>query len=149
MKKGSELVGTVKEVRFPNKAIIETEEGIVSAKNALPGDKVRVRVLKMRKGNPEAMVLEVLEKSEKAVEAQCPHFGICGGCTYLTMKYEDECELKEQQVKTLLDRAIDYEYKWDGIKQSPAYEGYRNKMEFSFGDEYKDGPLSPVSRSFL
>ena len=142
MKKGSELVGTVKEVRFPNKAIIETEEGIVSAQNALPGDKVRVRVLKMRKGNPEAMVLEVLEKSEKAVEAQCPHFGICGGCTYLTMKYEDECGLKEQQVKTLLDRAIDYEYKWDGIKQSPAYEGYRNKMEFSFGDEYKDGPLS-------
>ena len=71
MKKGSELVGTVKEVRFPNKAIIETEEGIVSAKNALPGDKVRVRVLKMRKGNPEAMVLEVLEKSEK-VEKRKP-----------------------------------------------------------------------------
>lgn len=142
MKKGSELTGIVTKVTFPNKATIETEEGPVSAKNALPGDKVRVRVLKMRKSKPEAMVLEVLERAENSVQAQCPHFGICGGCTYLTMTYENECALKEKQVKELLDSAIDYEYRFDGIKKSPVYEGYRNKMEFSFGDEYKDGPLS-------
>ena len=142
MKKGSELVGRVIKVNFPNKAIVETEEGTVSVKNALPGDKVRVRVLKMRKGKPEAMLLETLEKSPDAVPSQCPHFGICGGCTYLTMSYENELKLKEQQTKELLDKAIPYEYRWDGIKASPVCEGYRNKMEFSFGDEYKDGPLS-------
>ncbi len=142
MKKGSELEGIVTKVRFPNKATVETAEGPVSVKNALPGDKVRVRVLKMRKGKPEGMLLETIEKSQDAVPSQCPHFTICGGCTYLTMSYDNELKLKESQTKELLDQAIPYEYKWEGIKASPAYEGYRNKMEFSFGDEYKDGPLS-------
>ena len=142
MKKGSELEGIVTKVKFPNKATVETAEGPVSVKNALPGDKVRVRVLKMRKGKPEGMLLETVEKSPDAVPSQCPHFTICGGCTYLTMSYDNELKLKESQTKELLDQAIPYEYKWEGIKASPAYEGYRNKMEFSFGDEYKDGPLS-------
>ncbi|MCQ2519151.1 MAG: 23S rRNA (uracil-5-)-methyltransferase RumA, partial [Lachnospiraceae bacterium] len=143
MKKGQELIGIVKEINFPNKSVIETEEGYVSAKNALPGDKVKVRISKLRKGKPEATVLEVVEKSPKAIESQCPHFGICGGCTYLTMNYDDELKIKEEQVKKLLDTILEPDsYVWEGIKGSPAYEGYRNKMEFSFGDEYKDGPLS-------
>jgi len=142
MKKGQELVGVVTKVNFPNKATVETDEGKVTVKNALPGDKVRVRVQKLRKGKPEACLLSVEEPSLDSVPAQCPHFGICGGCTYLTMKYENELSLKETQVKELLDGVINYDYRWDGIKQSPIHEGYRNKMEFSFGDEYKDGPLS-------
>lgn len=143
MKKGQELIGIVKDVSFPNKAIIETDEGMVVAKNALPGDKVRLRVSKLRKGKPEANVLEILEKSSDSIESQCPHFGICGGCTYLTMEYEKELKLKEKQIKALLDTVLEPgSYIWEGIKGSPVNEGYRNKMEFSFGDEYKDGPLS-------
>ncbi len=142
MKKGSELIGRVTHVSFPNKATVETDEGPVTCKNAIPGDLVKVRILKMRKGKPEGMLLEVAEQGTNSVKAQCPHFGACGGCTYLTMKYEDELKLKEAEIKELFDRAISYDYKWDGIKASPVYEGYRNKMEFSFGDEYKDGPLS-------
>lgn len=143
MKKGQILEGKVIEVNFPGKAVIETEEGNVSAKGGLPGDRVKVMVTKLRKGKPEARILEVVEKSSEAVAAQCPHFGDCGGCTYLTMKYEKEAALKEKQVKKLLDTVLEPDsYKWEGIKTSPVYEGYRNKMEFSFGDEYKDGPLS-------
>ena len=142
MKKGTELTGVVTKVTFPNKGKVETEEGIVTVKNALLGDKINLRVIKMRKGKPEGVLLNVIERSKDSVEPQCPHFGVCGGCTFLTMKYENELKLKEEQVKTSLDGVIDYDYKWDGIKGSPEYAGYRNKMEFSFGDEYKDGPLS-------
>ncbi len=142
MKKGSVLEGVVTKVSFPNKATVETEEGPVTVKNALPGDTVLVRVNKMRKGKPEATLLEVVKPADNSIEKQCPHFGICGGCTYLTMTYDNELKLKETQVKELLDRVIPYEYKWEGITKSPVCEGYRNKMEFSFGDEYKDGPLS-------
>lgn len=142
MKKGSEITGIVTKVNFPNKAIIETDEGKVTAKNGIPGDKVKVRIQKMRKDKPEGLILEVLESAKDSVPVQCPHFGICGGCTYLTMQYENEVKMKENQVKELLDRATGYEYTWDSIKGSPICEGYRNKMEFSFGDEYKDGPLS-------
>nr|MCR5310265.1 23S rRNA (uracil-5-)-methyltransferase RumA [Lachnospiraceae bacterium] len=142
MKKGQELTGIVTDVNFPNKGIVNTEEGPVVVKNVIPGQKVRVRVLKLRKGKPEGMLLEVLEPGDKAVPSQCPHFGICGGCTYLTMSYEDQLKLKEKQALKLLNSAVNGGFRWDGIKGSPVYEGYRNKMEFSFGDEYKDGPLS-------
>ncbi len=136
------MVGTVKEVNFPTKAIVETEEGPVTAKGGLPGQKVKVRIQKLRKGKPEAIIIEVLEPAKNAVESQCPHFGICGGCSFLTMKYEDELRLKEQQVRKLLDTVVEPgSYEWESIKGSPIEAGYRNKMEFSFGDEYKDGPL--------
>ena len=143
MKKGQELTGKVVDVLFPNKSIIETEEGPVTAKNGIPGDTVKVRISKLRKGKPEASIIGIDKKAPECIEAQCPHFNICGGCTYLTMKYEDELKLKERQIKKLLDGVLDEGgYKWEGIKGSPLIEGYRNKMEFSFGDEYKDGPLS-------
>ncbi len=143
MKKGQELTGKVVDVLFPNKSIVDTDEGPVIAKNGIPGDTVKVRVTKLRKGKPEANIIAVEEKAPGSIEAQCPHFNICGGCTYLTMKYEAELELKERQIKRLLDGVLKPDsYRWDGIKGSPVCEGYRNKMEFSFGDEYKDGPLS-------
>ena len=75
----------------------------------------------------------------------CPHFGICGGCSYLDKDYEDVLKIKEERVKSLIDAALENDdktnivpgYEWEGIKPSPAIYGYRNKMEFSFGDEVK------------
>ncbi len=59
------------------------------------------------------------------------------------MSYEAQLKLKERQVKRLLDEAIDgHDYEWEGIVPSPVQTGYRNKMEFTFGDAYKDGPLA-------
>ena len=143
LKKGQEIVGVVREVQFPNKAVVETDEGNIVVKNALPGWKIKARILKLRKGKPEGILLEVLDMASDSVEAQCPHFGICGGCTFLTMKYEAELNLKEQEVRKLLDKVIERDsYVWEPIKRSPVISGYRNKMEFSFGDEYKNGPLS-------
>ncbi len=143
MKKHEVLQGKVLEVKFPNKGIVETEEGLCTVKNALPGDTVSFRVMKVRKNKPEGNLLEVIKRSDDSVESQCPHFGICGGCTFLTMKYENQLKMKEKQIKTLLDSLLeDGSYQWDGIHKSPVFEGYRNKMEFSFGDEYKDGPLT-------
>lgn len=72
-------------------------------------------------------------------------FGLCGGCTYLSLPYEEQLKVKEEQVKRLLDSVLNkQEEAWifEGIKGSPKAYEYRNKMEFSFGDEYKDGPLA-------
>lgn len=131
LKKGQEIVGVVREVQFPNKAVVETDEGNIVVKNALPGWKIKARILKLRKGKPEGILLEVLDMASDSVEAQCPHFGICGGCTFLTMKYEAELNLKEQEVRKLLDKVIERDsYVWEPIKRSPVISGYRNKMEF-------------------
>lgn len=145
MKKGQVVTGIVERVDFPNKGIVKTEDGVCVVKNALPGQKVRAGINKVRKGKAEGRLLEVEEKSPVEIESPCPHFGLCGGCTYISLPYEEQLAVKEGQVKRLLDSVLcrqDTPWIFEGIKASPVQFGYRNKMEFSFGDEVKDGPLS-------
>ena len=142
MKKGQVVEGVVERYTFPNKGYIKVEDREICVKGALKGQKVKFSVKKLRKGSGEGRLLEVLERADiEDAEPKCPHFGVCGGCTYQTMSYEQQLALKEQQVKDLLD-SVCSDYEWEGIKGSPVQEAYRNKMEYSFGDEYKEGPLA-------
>lgn len=145
MKKGQVYEGIVERVDFPNKGIVKAGEETVIVKNSLPGQKVKLSVNKVRKGKAEGRLLEVIEKSPLETVQPCSHFGLCGGCTFLSLPYEDQLQIKEMQVKKLLDSVLSGQespWLWEGIKGSPMKHEYRNKMEFSFGDEYKDGPLS-------
>ncbi|MDO5575369.1 MAG: class I SAM-dependent RNA methyltransferase [bacterium] len=185
MKKGQTGTGIVRCVKFPNKGIVDTTEeknipGTVEketvqlqvvVKNTLPGQQVSFQVNKVRGGKAEGRLLEVVKPAENEIESPCRHFGICGGCTYMTLPYEEQLKIKEQQVKELLDgvlleqnkagnqnqmdQGVDENaeadlarlsdekiYRFEGIKGSPREFAYRNKMEFSFGDEVKDGPLA-------
>lgn len=145
MKKGQVSTGLVDHIVFPNKGVAITDEGEkVVVKSTIPGQKVSLLVNKVRKGKAEGRLLETLEPSPLEVESKCPHFGNCGGCTYQTLPYEEQLKLKETQVRGLMAEAIGdaCEYEFLGIKGSPKQYEYRNKMEFSFGDEYKGGPLA-------
>ena len=145
MKKGDLIEGTVSDIKFPNKGVVETEDGVCIVKNAITGQRVRARVCKKRKGRAEGTLIEVLERSEAERETPCPAFETCGGCTYLCLPYQEQCAIKEKQVRDLLGEALPEGSSMDwfeGILESPARYGYRNKMEFSFGDSYKDGPLA-------
>lgn len=145
MKKGQIYEGIVENVEFPNKGMVTVEDRKVCVKNTLPGQKVRFAVQKMRKGKCEGRLLEVLTPAGNERAATCLHFENCGGCTYQSLSYEDQLKLKENQVKALLDEVIcgqGESYEFEEILPSPRPFGYRNKMEFSFGDAYKDGPLS-------
>ena len=145
MKKGQIAEGRIDHVVFPNKGIAVTEEGdSVIVKNTIPGQKVSFLVNKVRKGKAEGRLLETVEKSPLEEEASCPHFGECGGCTYLSLPYEEQLKIKEAQVRGMMEEAIQdkCEYEWLGIKGSPKQAEYRNKMEFSFGDAFKGGPLA-------
>ena len=145
MKKGEIYEGIIEKVDFPNKGYVNIDGEKVIVKNGIPGQKVRFMINKKRSGRAEGKLLEVLEKSPLEVrEPVCKIFPACGGCIYQTMSYEEQLKMKETQVKGLLQEAvgIDTDLHWEGIHGSPIEFGYRNKMEFSFGDEYKDGPLS-------
>ncbi|MBE5967302.1 MAG: 23S rRNA (uracil(1939)-C(5))-methyltransferase RlmD [Lachnospiraceae bacterium] len=143
MKKGQVLEGMVERVDFPNKGIINLDGDKIVVKNAIPGQKVRFAVNKVRHGKCEGKLLEVIEKSSlETRQPVCKNFGSCGGCSYQTLSYESQLELKKEQVKRLIDQVIKKEYQFEGILGSPIEWGYRNKMEFSFGDEYKGGPLA-------
>ena len=147
MKKGFRGTGTVERVDFPNKGIAVTDDGDrVIVKNTIPGQKVEFVVNKVKHQRAEGRLMEVIEKSPLETEEPCPHFGMCGGCTYQTVPYEKQLDMKLTQVKKLISDAIGSEkeagYEFIGIHGSPKKSEYRNKMEFSFGDEYKDGPLA-------
>lgn len=144
MKKGVEYTGVVTKIAFPNKGEVDCgKDGIASVKGTLPGQKVKFVVSKKRSGKAQGRLKEIIEKSPmEDVEPNCPHFGDCGGCSYQTMSYENQLKLKEDMVKGILDNAIKGDYQFEGILGSPVQWGYRNKMEFSFGDEFKDGPLA-------
>lgn len=142
MKKGQIYEGVVERVDFPNKGIVTIDDKKVTVKNAIPGQKIRFSVNKIRSGRAEGRLLEVLEASSLETRcAKCPSFGPCGGCSYQTLTYEQQLELKAEQVKALINPVCS-DYEFMGIKGSPNEWEYRNKMEFSFGDEYKDGPLA-------
>mgnify|MGYP000757123420 CR=1 FL=1 len=142
MKKGDYCEAVVETIEFPNKGVLHIDGERVIVKNALPGQTIRFVINKKRKGKCEGRLLEVLAPSSlEQTEGTCPHFGICGGCLYQSLPYEEQLKIKEQQVKSLID-GVCSSYVFEGIKGSPVFKGYRNKMEFSFGDEFKDGPLA-------
>ena len=145
MKKGQILTGIVERVDFPNKGVVVTQEGNCTVKNVLPGQKIAFVVQKKRNGRAEGRLINIEEKSALEKVSPCPHFGECGGCSYISLPYEEQLKIKEEQVYKLLKGALagqSVKWQFEGIKASPSKREYRNKMEFSFGDEYKDGPLA-------
>ena len=149
LKKGIEAEGKVVRREFPDKGIIEIadEESKVVVKGTLPGQMVRYRVLKKRNGNYEAYVEEITKRSPLENEAAvCKNCGVCGGCDYQTVPYEEQLKLKEAQIKPMIlkacEKCTDELPVYEGIKSAPHRWETRNKMEFAFGDSYKGGPLS-------
>lgn len=145
MKKGQIYEGIIERVDFPNKGIVfvPEEEQYVIVKNGIPEQKIRFMINKFKRGNAEGRLLEVLEKSPlERREPVCSIFPACGGCMYQTMPYEEQVKMKEGQIRRIMDPVVKGEYVFEDVKYSPKEFHYRNKMEFSFGDEFKDGPLS-------
>ena len=165
MKKGDIVEGVIEEYSFPNKGSffhteeIKNPEGEVTdtitrkitVKGALPGQTVKARIKKKKEGQAEGILIDTVKESPLEIKRpMCNHFYSCGGCTYQTFSYDEQLKLKEDMVKKLLGTVIpslagdtdsDF-FKWEGILKSPSQFRYRNKMEFTFGDAEKDGPLT-------
>ncbi|MDR1066500.1 MAG: 23S rRNA (uracil(1939)-C(5))-methyltransferase RlmD [Clostridiales bacterium] len=72
----------------------------------------------------------------------CPHFGACGGCATQNLEYSEELDIKEKNLLKALGDDFGHDFVYEGLEAAPSAERYRNKMEFSFGDEEKGGPLA-------
>nr|WP_195238344.1 23S rRNA (uracil(1939)-C(5))-methyltransferase RlmD [Romboutsia sp. 1001285H_161024_C4] len=111
-------------------------------KGGITGQKVKAVVQKARSKKAEVKMLELLENSPLETEEPCKHFNQCGGCSILSVPYEKQLQIKERQVMDLFLQQELFGFKFLGIQGSPEQRMYRNKMEYTFGDEVKDGPLS-------
>lgn len=144
MKKGDLIKGTVTETHFPDRGTVVVEGKKIRVKGVLPGQEVLFRLRRNGAEKAEGELKEVLTPSEEETAVPpCPQFGICGGCALQTLPYEKQLALKEDHIRKLLLPVIrSKECEFLPILGSPREYAYRNKMEFSFGDEYKDGPMT-------
>ncbi len=142
MKKNDIVEVSIEDVVFPNKGIGYIDNQKIILKGGIRDQKVKARITKKRKNKIEGTILEVLEPSPIEITPKCKHFGQCGGCSLQTIPYHYQLEMKAQQVKGILEEANIRNYEFLGIEPSPLEYAYRNKMEFSFGDEIKGGPLT-------
>lgn len=142
MKRGQLIELRIEEMRFPAMGIGYFEGKKVKVKNSIKGQFVEVRVKKNRTDYAEAKLQRVIEEAPNEVASFCPHFGRCGGCARQTIPYDEQVALKSDMVKNILDEVGFYNaFEFESPIHSPEIYHYRNKMEYSFGDEEKGGPL--------
>ncbi|WP_321992892.1 23S rRNA (uracil(1939)-C(5))-methyltransferase RlmD [Clostridium butyricum] len=141
MRRGSDLQVKIEKLQFPSTGIGHAEDKIIYVKNAFPGQTVTGRVKRKREEYAEVKLLQVDERADYEIQAPCPHFGVCGGCSSQSLPYEKQLEFLSEEVKALFDEAGVPTGEYLGIQGSPTQFEYRNKMEFTFGDEAKGAPL--------
>ncbi|MFN4248075.1 MAG: 23S rRNA (uracil(1939)-C(5))-methyltransferase RlmD [Flavipsychrobacter sp.] len=134
-KKKSEIKGIlISSYAAEGKSIATLEDGkVLFVENAIPGDVVDVRVTKNKKSWAEGKVTKLITPSPTRVEPFCEHFGVCGGCKWQMVPYEQQIAYKQQQVQDQLTRIGHIELpEMQPISGSPKQQYYRNKLEFTF-----------------
>jgi len=128
---------------LPNDWGVARKDGmILFVPGATPGDVVRVRVARTGKTFSFAEVLGIERPSPHRVEPRCPHVGVCGGCAFQHLSGEKQRDLKREHLFQSLVKigGADPAGLADlAVRPSPDEYGYRNKMEFAFGE--RDGRL--------
>ena len=145
MKRGDIVTGIVGDTTFPNHGNITVDGTRIKVKGVLPGQEVEVAIKRSSKEKAEGILRNVITLSPlETAEPACSQFGICGSCTLQRLPYGEQLALKESHIRKLLSPVIRNaeECRWLPIAGSPSAYEYRNKMEFTFGDEYRDGPLT-------
>ena len=108
---------------------------VIFLTNTVPGDVVDVQTTKKRKAYFEGVATQFHTLSDKRVEPECQHFGVCGGCKWQDMGYEHQLYYKQKEVENNLKRIGHLELpEITPILGSKEQYFYRNKMEFSFSD---------------
>jgi 23S rRNA (uracil1939-C5)-methyltransferase len=135
-KRGDEVTVEISAAAFEGKAVARIEGFVVFVDGAVPGDVVRVRIVKSKKQYAEARILEIETPSLLRTTPRCPHVGTCGGCKWQHVSYSAQLHFKQQQVREAFERI--------GGFASPEILPiigaddiffYRNKMEFSFANQ--------------
>jgi 23S rRNA (uracil1939-C5)-methyltransferase len=133
VRKDDEVELQVDSLAYGGNGVARLNGFVVFVRRGLPGDRVRARVTKVKRGFAEALAVDVVEPSPDRVEAPCAHFPACGGCRFQDLDYAVQAQHKEAQVRDALARI-------GGIADAPVEPileadspfHYRNKVEYSF-----------------
>ena len=122
---------TIEAVAAEGKCITRVDEQVIFVPFCVPGDVVDLQVVKKKHKYCEAKVVRFIKKSEVRQEPMCEHFGICGGCKWQNLPYEEQIKAKQKQVEDQLTRIGKIELpEFRPIMGSVKTQEYRNKIEF-------------------
>jgi len=142
VRKGEEVELRVDSLAYGGNGVARLDGFVVFVRGGLPGDVVRARATKVKRGFAEATRTALLEPGPDRVDAPCRHFGICGGCRFQDLAYERQVAAKADQVRDALVRLGGYpEPPLEPIVPARSIYGYRNKLEYSFAAG-EDGALA-------
>ena len=124
---------TVDSLAYGGRGVARYGPLVVFVSRALPGDRVRARVTKLKRRHAEARMVELLEPGPGRIPARCQHFGVCGGCAWQDLEYSEQLRHKQAQVDESLRRLGHLDgYELEPIVPAEHQFGYRNKLEFSW-----------------
>ncbi len=133
MKSGEILTLKIERLSSDGSGTVETGGRCVSVRGAVPGDEVDVRIRSLKRHTATGEILAVRSGAVERIEPVCPHFGLCGGCSWQEIPYERQCALKADVVRSVLAGVSGIGTVEDvPVIPSPEEFRYRNKMEFSF-----------------
>ncbi|WP_243360347.1 23S rRNA (uracil(1939)-C(5))-methyltransferase RlmD [Fundidesulfovibrio terrae] len=124
---------TIERAVFGGAGLARHDGRIVFVEGGLPGSVVSARITREEKSVLRAVAEQVLTPSPHAAEPFCPHFGVCGGCTWQDASYAAQLDWKRDIVSEQLRRLGGLEAEVAPTVASPEERFYRNKMEFAFG----------------
>ncbi len=122
---------TITDVAAEGKALARVDDMVIFVPFAVPGDVVDLQVKKKKHSYCEAEVVRFIEYSKVRVTPFCQHFGVCGGCKWQNLPYEEQLKAKQQQVENQLRRIGKIALpECNPILGSVKTKEYRNKLEF-------------------
>ena len=126
----------IQDVAAEGKALVRIDDLVVFVPYVVPGDVVDLRVTRKKHHYAEAVCTFIHKKSECRTEPFCPHYGVCGGCKWQILPYEDQLRYKQKQVMDNLERIGKIPLpECEPILGSAKTQCYRNKLEFGFADK--------------
>tara|TARA_Y100001970_G_scaffold156460_1_gene191441 strand:- start:14775 stop:16181 length:1407 start_codon:yes stop_codon:yes gene_type:complete len=149
IKRGSELVLKIESLAYGGMGLARESNFVIFVKQAIPGQKVLVRVYKKRRGYAEARVIKLLNESPNAIDVCCNHYWICSKLQSLS--YSEQLKEKSAQVEDAFNRIGGFhDFKLEKVRPAKNIYHYRNKMEFTFSPNrwVLDSEPEGVDRSF-
>lgn len=139
MQKNDEFIVTIENLGVSGEGVCKIDNIVVFVPFALPGEKVKIHILKVLKNFAYAKLLEVFESSSSRIEPKCPVFKKCGGCQLQHLRYNNQLEFKRELVQVNLKKIANIDYKVEPCVSSDEIYAYRNKLSIPIGE--KDGKI--------
>ena len=138
MKKNEEYIVNIIDNGYSGEGIAKIEGFVVFVPNAIKGEKIKIKILKVLKNQAFGKIVEIIEKSEFRKEIDCQTFNRCGGCNLRHIEYENTLQIKKDAVETTVKKALGRQIEISEILGMDNPYNYRNKLQYPVGVD-KDG----------